>query len=121
MTRKLTAEQMVYRQVKEAALQKAVEDMLTQFGWKWFHAPDNKPSRSTGRVQRVVPGFPDIVALRGTRIVIIENKRETESPREDQEEWLEAWRRTGKAEVFVIRPSTMRSLADVLKPDWMKT
>jgi hypothetical protein len=116
--RKLTEQEQVYRQVPESSVQKAVQDMLTSYGWKWFHAPDNKPSASTGRVQKIVPGFLDILALRGTRIVIIENKRETEQLREDQEEWMEAWRRTGKAETYVVRPSNMRHLADYLKPDW---
>ena len=110
----------MYREVPETSVQKAVEDMLTAYGWKWFHAPDNKPSAKTGRVQRIVPGFPDIIAIRGTRIIVIENKRETEHPREDQQEWLDAFERTGKVETYVVRPSFMRRLTDLLKPEWMK-
>lgn len=117
MTR-LTPQEQQYRAVTEKALQKAVEDMLTLYGWKWFHAPDNKPSATTGRVQKIVPGFPDLIAIRGTRIIVLENKRETEQPREDQEAWLLAFMRTGKVETYVIRPSRLRWLADQLKPDW---
>jgi VRR-NUC domain. len=117
---KLTPEQQQYRLVPERAVQKAVEDMLTLYGWKFFHAPDNKPSAGTGRVQKIVPGFPDIIAIRGTRIIVIENKKELEQPREDQEEWLRAFKATGKVETYVIRPSTMRWLAEQLKPEWAK-
>ena len=120
MASRLTPQEQQYRHVPESAVQRAVEDMLSAYGWKWFHAPDNKPSRTTGRVQKIVPGFPDIIALRGTRIIVIENKRQTESPREDQEAWLRAFVATGKVETYVIRPSNLRGLADILKPEWMK-
>lgn len=115
----LTPEQRQYRLVPERAVQKAVEDMLTLYGWKWFHAPDNKPS-AAGHVQKIISGFPDIIAVRGTRIVVIENKKELEHPREDQEAWLLAFKRTGKVETHIIRPSTMRFLQEQLKPEWAK-
>lgn len=66
-----------------------VENLLDLYGWRWFHAPDNRPSGRTGRVQRVRPGFPDYVALRGNELLFIELKTERGRLGPGQREWLD--------------------------------
>lgn len=82
----------------ESAFGTQVENLLDVYGWRWFHAPDNRPVKaSTGRtyVQAVRRGFPDYVALRGPELLIIELKAERGRLGDGQAEWLEAWRAFG--------------------------
>ncbi len=116
----LTARDRMLRAIPESDVQKQVQEILTMFGWKWFHAPDNKPSATTGRVQRIVKGFPDIIAVRGTRILVCENKRETEHPTEEQDQWLAAFQLTGKVETFVIRPSNIDTIRHAAAFEWQR-
>ena len=75
----------------EKAFQATIIELATFLGWKSFHAFDSR--RSAG-------GFPDLVLVRGGRLVFAELKKEGEQPRPDQVEWLTALERAG-VEVYV--------------------
>ncbi len=53
--------------------------------------------------RRSTEGYPDIVALRGSRQVVIELKSQRGRFSVAQDMWLEAYRRVG-AEVYVFKP-----------------
>jgi hypothetical protein len=71
----------------EAAFQLQIEQLARFYGWRVFHAPDNRPSGKTGRVQRVEPGFPDLVLLRPPDIIFAELKTDTGRLSAAQREW----------------------------------
>jgi hypothetical protein len=118
--RSLTARERMQRAIPEAEVQRTAQEILTMFGWMWYHAPDNKPSATTGRVQRITPGFPDLIAIRGTRIVVAELKRETGHTTDDQDGWLAAFQLTNKVEVWVVRPSNIDEFREAMAPEWQR-
>ncbi|MDN4611932.1 VRR-NUC domain-containing protein [Arthrobacter burdickii] len=101
MISRLTDRDKLLRLVTERQLQRQVEGILTAYGWRWFHAPDNRPAN--GRVQKIRPGFPDLLAVRGPRLVVIELKTETGRIASEQVEWMQNFEAAG-AEAYVWRP-----------------
>ena len=79
----------------EAQLQKDVGELLTLYGWLWTHY---RPARTkTGWVTAIQgsPGFPDIVAVRGDRLLFIELKGRDSlgqggKVRKEQWDWIKA-------------------------------
>lgn len=77
-----------------------VQGLLRFYGWRHFHAPDNKPTVGRGGRagrQRVEPGFPDVIAVRrlrgyGPELVVAELKTGTGRLSAAQRGWLEDWR-----------------------------
>lgn len=116
MSARLTDRDRIIRTVTEAEWQKTVQDMLTATGWLWYHAPDNRPGKN-GRVQGIKAGFPDLVAVRGTRVLYLELKRETGKASADQIRWLAALTAAGQ-EAHVFRPSDVARVAQLLAPNW---
>lgn len=110
-TTRLTARDRLLRQVTEKQFQRQVQGFLTVFGWRWFHAPDNRPVN--GRVQAVKAGFPDLVAVRHGRLLFIELKRETGRTTSEQDDWLGDLATTG-AECFVWRPRDLDTIRETL-------
>ncbi len=64
--------------------------------WRAYHAPDNRPGRN-GAVQAVAAGFPDLVLLRGVRLIFAELKADGKYPTPAQREWLDELRGVGEA------------------------
>lgn len=73
-------------------------------GWRFYHAPDNRPGRNGG-VQRVVRGWPDLVLVRDDRMIVAELKAEKGRLRPGQQEWLDALAQVPGVEAHVWRPS----------------
>jgi Holliday junction resolvase len=83
------------RPMTEAQLQGAVMELARLLGWKSFHVWISIRSN---------PGFPDIVACRGERLLAIELKSRIGKVSAAQEEWLSALAAAG-AETYVWRPA----------------
>jgi hypothetical protein len=81
-------------------------------GWKYYHAPDNKPIN--GRIQKVIPGFPDLVMVKDNRLIFAELKKEVGRTTPEQDSWLAALKVTG-AEVYVWRPSQLPEVVQILQ------
>jgi hypothetical protein len=109
---RLSNREKALRCITEARFQADVEQLLTLFGWRWFHAPANKPSAS-GRVQNVKAGFPDLCAVRGTRLLFAELKTQTGRLGPGQPEWLDGVERAG-AESYLWRPEDMETIRTLL-------
>jgi len=92
--------------MRERVLQAHVERLLRVCGWRYYHTHDSR---------RSVAGFPDLVALRPPRFVVIELKSARGKLTAEQDAWLAAFQRLG-AEVYVWRPSDLEVAARVLGP-----
>lgn len=74
--------------------------------WRTYHTLDSRGSAA---------GFPDIVALRGTRLVMAELKRERGRVTDAQQAWLDDLARVETLETFLWRPSDWPAVEDVLR------
>lgn len=79
--------------------------LARQFGWLAYHTHDSR---------RSVAGFPDIIALRGERMVVAELKSEKGRLTKDQLKWLTMFQSIPGAEVFVWRPSNSDRIVQIL-------
>lgn len=93
----------------EKAFTQQVREILGAFGYLEYHTHNSRHS---------TPGFPDIVALRGRRGIVIELKIHPATqargrPTLEQRMWLEAFAGVG-FESYVVRPDTLDGLIEVL-------
>lgn len=73
-------------------------------GWLVYHTHDSRRSPE---------GFPDLVLVRGPRLVVAELKSETGVLSPAQKEWISALSRT--AETYVWRPSDWPEIEETLR------
>lgn len=95
--------------MSEEELQLHVNIELTVNGWLWHHV-----RRSDRAQQQGGNGWPDIVAIRGSRVVVAELKTAKGRIEWAQQGWLDAWRATG-AEVYVWKPDHLAEIARILR------
>ena len=108
-TETLTIEQyrqMEYKSMTEKQFQEIVRRELKAAGWLAHHNWLSIHSSD---------GFPDIVAVRGDRILIAELKSEKGKVSSKQEEWLRAFGQSVCIEVYVWRPSDLPTIWEVVK------
>lgn len=112
---RLTERQRADRALTEAQFLSLVIDLAHLLRWKVAHF---RPA-FTGRgwrtpVQGDGAGFPDLVMVRGDRLIAAELKREVGGHlTAEQDAWLADFAGTG-AEVFVWRPSDVDVIAETL-------
>jgi hypothetical protein len=82
--------------MSEKQLQRSVLDLARSKGWRCYHTFDSRRSE---------PGFPDIIAIRGERLVAIELKSDSGTLTEAQTEWLRAFDDVWVVDAIVIRPA----------------
>jgi hypothetical protein len=91
----------------EKQLQRAVTDALTLFGWTWHHAWTSVHSPA---------GYPDLTAVRGTRLVYCELKSATGTVTPAQQGWLHALGGvTQRPDVYLWRPEDLDEALEVLR------
>ena len=84
----------------ETQLQADVEGRLKLLGWRWYHTRDSRRSNA---------GFPDIVAIRGQRLLFIELKGIDAQGRlgtvtKEQEAWHKDLSEIPSVEMYVWGP-----------------
>lgn len=89
----------------EKRFQATVEGYLRVHGWCWYHSWSSMHSRA---------GFPDLVAVRGDRLLFAELKVARGKVSADQEAWLTALRASGRCEVYLWYPRDLDEIAQVL-------
>ena len=112
---------LVAAQMTEAALQTHVESLARDLGWLHYHGADNRPvTAKSGRryVQRITPGFPDLVLVRGPALLFAELKRQTGRVDPAQRHWHRALEEAGHP-VHLWRPLDYLdgTIAAVLRPE----
>lgn len=83
----------------------AIRDCAHRLGWATYHTHDSRRSEH---------GFPDLVLVRGTRLVFAEVKTDRGHTTLAQDDWLEALRAAG-AETHVWRPLHWDSIVMTLR------
>ena len=91
----------------EADAQAAILDIARLQHWLTYHTHDSRGSD---------PGFPDLVLVR-ERIVHVEMKRQGETPRPTQIDWLDRLARAG-GEVYVWTIEDLDDAVAVLTKRW---
>ena len=93
-----------YNSMKERELQAMVKNIADLRGWEYYHTYDSRRSN---------PGFPDVVMLRGERLIVAELKVQNGKVSDHQQRWLEKFKLTG-VEVYLWRPSDIRDIEEIL-------
>lgn len=99
----------------EAQFQAAVTSLATLRGWRWMHIRPGLNER--GRYRTPVsgslgPGWPDLVLVKGRRLLFVELKAERGKVTGLQEEVLAVLNEVGM--VYVWRPSDWPLILEVL-------
>jgi len=105
----------IFKAMSEKELQSTVLEAMRWMGWKCYHTHDSRRSE---------PGFPDLIAVKGSRMMAVEFKAEKGVIKASQIEWLDALMNSN-LEVYLVRPSTqdafmeaVNSLGDNLETHW---
>lgn len=92
MSARLTAADHRLRAITELGWQATVLEIAALHGWRAHHAP-RAGVRKNGTVRRTphtAPGVPDLILVRGPRLIFAELKRETGRTSGAQDGWLAA-------------------------------
>jgi hypothetical protein len=91
-------------ELTEAAFMAQVIGLARVYGWRIYHPPAGGHGSAKTGGRRVdheqVPegrGFPDLLLLKGGRLIVAELKTRTGRMRQDQQEWLDAFNQMGYA------------------------
>ena len=90
----------------EEHLQQQVMDLATLTGWLCYHTHTSRFSPS---------GFPDLVLVRGERVVVAELKSEVGEVTREQQMWLETLQASGHVETYIWRPSDWARIEGALR------
>ena len=98
----------------ETEFQKQVVRIAEEFGWEWMHIGRTGKHVPNGAKGTLGPGWPDLLLVRGDRLVIAELKAEKAPPPTQQQFRVLAQFR-GVAMTYVWRPSQMNLILEVLR------
>ena len=96
--------------------ERVITDALRLFGWRFVHQRPAQTARGWRTALTGDRGFPDFVAVRGSRLMFIEVKGDTGYPDAEQRVWGQALEATG-AEYHVWRPKDWDAVKHLLAPD----
>ena len=121
MNARLTDREKYLRSESEASFQGRIIDLARLCGWRVAHFRTVRMTRRDRTTRYLTPvqadgaGFPDLILVRGTRMVAAELKREEgKPPAFEQLQWLEALGLAG-AEVAVWRPRDWDTIERTLR------
>lgn len=98
----------------EREFERAVIEALDVFGWRWCHFRPGRTASGWRTALSGAAGFPDIVAVRGERVLFIELKAEGGRLSGPQREWLAELERAGQ-DVRVWRPDDWDEIKAALR------
>lgn len=116
MSARLSSREKLLRGVSEADWQRQVIEVATLYGWRYYHAPENRPvvGRNGKRyVQNIRAGWPDLT-LAKDRLIFAELKTQTGAVTAEQWDWLDALAAVPGVETYVWRPGDMDEVREVL-------
>lgn len=101
----MSAASVLDRSISEADWQRTVTEYASLNAWVWYHVNDSRRDRR---------GFPDLVLVRGGRLVFAELKREAGRVRPEQRFWLVELAQCPHVETYVWRPRDWPTVERVL-------
>lgn len=102
---------------REAGFTRAVLQLAALHGWRsaHFRPAMTKSGRWVTAVQGDGVGFPDLVLVRGCRLIVAELKSANGKYGPGQEDWLAAFRGVPGVEVYLWKPADWSELCELLK------
>lgn len=94
-------------QPPEKVFQEQVVQLARHCGWLVYHTYDARRSEK---------GFPDLVMVRGARVVVAELKSASGRVTPEQMRWIEAFKRIPHIQTFVWRPGDWDEVEATLVP-----
>jgi hypothetical protein len=101
--------------ISEQDFQQAVTDTLTALGWRWIHFRAARTQRGWKTALSGSPGFPDLCAVRGERVLFLELKAQKGKLRDEQRHWLSALGASHAVEVHCWRPDDWPLIEGLLR------
>jgi hypothetical protein len=101
----------------EAEFQVAVQELATAYGWRWIHIQPGASSNGYWRTPvtgQLGKGFPDLLLVKGDRMVAAELKAQRGKLEPSQEFVLGVLGEVGFVEVYVWRPDDWDEITEVL-------
>lgn len=90
----------------EKSFLQAVRELARALGYLEYHTHNSRHSTA---------GFPDLILLRGTRLIVAELKTDKGRVTPDQEDWLQAFARLPDVRVFCWRPKDWDHIEAILR------
>ena len=98
--------------MSEEQLSNIVVKLLGLYGFKYYYTW--QPRQSSNRATQV-KDFPDIVAMKVPRLLVMELKREKGVVAPGQQEWIDGIKLCGSPESYVVRPSTLDLMQEIIE------
>ena len=103
-------------EITEGQFGQQVEDLLDTFHWRWTHFRPARTEHSWRTALSGHPGFPDYVALRPPRLLMLEVKAEKGQVSPAQEGWHHGLSLvTMPPEFYLMRPSQWPEIEEALR------
>jgi hypothetical protein len=95
-------------EISERLYQQSIVDLARILGWRTYHTFDSR---------RSAPGFPDLVLVKGERLVFAECKAARGKVSQAQRGWLEALSAVSSIEIYlwVADVNTLQAIRETLK------
>lgn len=100
-------------QMTEAEFQRRLVQHAESLGWEWMHIGRTGKHVANGAKGTLGPGWPDLLLVRGDRMVIAELKAE-KAPPPTVTQQLVLGVLGGAVETFVWRPSQLNLILEIL-------
>ncbi len=98
-------ERLQWQAMTEKQYMQQIADAAQKLGWRVYH---------TFLAVYSAQGFPDLVCVRGGRMLCLEVKRQKGKLTERQVDWLRELAKVPGVEALVVRPSDFDDLIDLL-------
>ena len=102
--------------ISEREFQLAIWRHAESEGWKCHYQYRSAQKLANGQYRGLgTAGWPDVIAVRGDRLLAIEVKKETGSPTPEQREWLAALNGVPGIEAMVVKPRDAQAVMVMLR------
>lgn len=103
--------------ISEAAFQRSVIELARTLGWRVGHIHDSRRQIAPGRFvgDKDAAGIPDLMMVRGSRLLLIELKTDKGRLTDEQVAWMHALDQVETVEAAVWRPKSWPGVEQVLR------
>lgn len=92
--------------MRERDIQDMMEEAAGYLGWRCFHDRDSRRNN---------PGFPDLVCVKGGKLLALELKTEKGRIRPEQEAWIAELAQVPGVTARIVRPSDLDEILTLLQ------